>query len=105
MVDYENVRKALEERLAELTQRVGEIEQDLRKPQNPDWQERAIERENDEVLERLDTRGLKEVEQIQTALGHIDDGTYGICTSCGVAIGEKRLEAVPYVSTCITCAS
>ena len=105
MADHEDVRKALEERLAKLTERVGRIEQDLRKPQNPDWQERAVEREDDEVLERLDTRGLKEVEQLQAALRQIDNGTYGVCTGCGGAIGAKRLEAVPYVSTCIDCAS
>ena len=105
MADYDEVRTALEGRLAKLTQRVDEIEQDLRKPQNPDWQERAVERENDEVLERLDRSGLQEVEQIQTALGRIDDGTYGVCTGCGEPIGGKRLEAVPYVSTCITCAT
>ena len=105
MADFQDVRTALEERLAELTVQVDKMEQDLRRAQNPDWQERAVERENDEVLERLDTRGLQEVQQIQTALARIADGTYGVCTGCGEAIGAKRLEAVPYVATCITCAS
>jgi DnaK suppressor protein len=39
--------------------------------------------------------------EIDAALARIDDGTYGLCTSCGRPIGEERLEAVPYATLCI----
>jgi hypothetical protein len=29
--------------------------------------------------------------------------TYGMCTNCGQAIPEKRLEALPWASLCVTC--
>ena len=104
MATYDAVRARLQERFDQLAKRAGKIEANLRRPQNPDWQERAVERENDEVLEQLDTTTLDEVRQIRVALGRIDDGTYGTCASCGGQISETRLTAVPYTSTCIGCA-
>ncbi|AWM36810.1 General stress protein 16O [Gemmata obscuriglobus] len=38
------------------------------------------------------------------ALGRIDDGTFGRCTSCGGDVGEERLDALPYVRQCVACA-
>ena len=35
------------------------------------------------------------LDQIERALERIDDGTYGICESCGNPIGKLRLQAVP----------
>ena len=49
---------------------------------------------------------LKEnLDDVEHALARLDDGTYGTCESCGAAIGEARLEAVPAARRCITCAS
>ena len=45
------------------------------------------------------------LEQIQAALGRLDDGTFGVCESCGADIGGERLKAIPYASQCIECAS
>jgi DnaK suppressor protein len=39
------------------------------------------------------------------ALERIDAGTYGICESCGKAIPVERLEALPYSTLCVECAS
>ncbi|MEO7803114.1 MAG: TraR/DksA C4-type zinc finger protein [Actinomycetota bacterium] len=33
----------------------------------------------------------------------LDQGTYGICESCGNEVGDERLEALPAASLCITC--
>ena len=43
----------------------------------------------------------RELPSAQSALGRIEDGTYGLCTVCGRPIGEERLEAVPYATLCI----
>jgi DnaK suppressor protein len=105
MSEHAEIRTRLQHRLDQLTKRAGKIEADLRKPGNPDWQERAVEKENDEVLERLDTSTLEEVRQLHAALGRIEEGTYGTCAQCGQPIGETRLAAVPHATTCISCAS
>jgi len=39
--------------------------------------------------------------EIEAALERVENGTYGTCVVCGKAIGEERLEAVPYASLCI----
>jgi len=41
--------------------------------------------------------------QIDNALAHIDAGTYGICDSCGQAIGKNRLMAFPRATLCLSC--
>ncbi|MFC0221262.1 TraR/DksA family transcriptional regulator [Nocardioides zeicaulis] len=41
--------------------------------------------------------------QIDRALGRIDDGSYGVCESCGNAIGKNRLMAVPHATLCMSC--
>jgi DnaK suppressor protein len=41
--------------------------------------------------------------QIDRALGRIDDGTYGICESCGQPIGKMRVMAFPRATLCMSC--
>lgn len=40
---------------------------------------------------------------VREALRRLDDGTYGLCQSCGQAIDGARLEALPYASLCLSC--
>ena len=40
---------------------------------------------------------------VERAIVAIDEGTYGVCTRCGHAIGESRLDAIPWVNLCIDC--
>jgi RNA polymerase-binding transcription factor DksA len=44
-------------------------------------------------------------EQSVRALARIADGSYGICESCGSAIGKNRLLAFPRATLCLTCKS
>jgi DnaK suppressor protein len=43
------------------------------------------------------------LDQIERALSRIDDGTYGVCESCGQAIGKGRLQAFPRATLCVSC--
>jgi RNA polymerase-binding transcription factor DksA len=36
-------------------------------------------------------------------LRRIRQGTFGACTNCGCAIGQRRLDAVPWAPLCIDC--
>jgi DnaK suppressor protein len=53
------------------------------------------------VGERLETSA----DRISRALAKLDDGTYGICDSCGQPIAPARLKAVPESVLCIECAA
>jgi RNA polymerase-binding protein DksA len=41
--------------------------------------------------------------QTEHALARIDDGTYGVCESCGQPIGKMRLMAFPRATLCLSC--
>jgi len=60
----------------------------------------SFERETAQSLS-LHARGL--LAQIQDALRRLDDGTYGVCTGCGLRIEYERLEAIPYATQCMDC--
>ncbi len=42
--------------------------------------------------------------EIDAAEQRLDDGSYGICTSCGEAIAPERLDALPATPVCVRCA-
>jgi len=41
--------------------------------------------------------------QVEYALQKLEQGTYGICDSCGAAIDRARLKALPYALYCLDC--
>jgi RNA polymerase-binding transcription factor DksA len=43
--------------------------------------------------------------EIEAALGRLDDGSYGVCERCGLAIAAERLAARPAAATCVRCAA
>jgi len=60
----------------------------------------TLDREIDYTLEENEERLIAEID---AALQRIEDGTFGMCASCGQPIGAERLEAVPYTTQCIDC--
>lgn len=104
MADIEAIRTKLEAKLRELDERAHEIDDELSEPGDDDWSENAVEAENDEVLEKVGTMAVDEIRKIRAALSKMDAGTYGVCETCTKKIAPKRLEALPYATTCIECA-
>jgi len=45
----------------------------------------------------------KQLQDVDVALKRIEEGNYGLCKYCGQMIEEKRLEARPTSSACISC--
>ncbi len=60
----------------------------------------TFDREIDYSLEENSEHVLR---AIDAALQRIEDGTFGICETCGQPISEERLEAIPYATQCIDC--
>lgn len=63
-----------------------------------------------DVFDRQFNLSLASAEQkslaaIYDALKRLEEGTYGICDSCGDIIGTARLKALPFVKMCINCKS
>jgi RNA polymerase-binding protein DksA len=60
----------------------------------------TFDREVDYTLEENSGHVLA---AIDAALQRIDEGTFGVCRTCGKPIGEERLAAIPYATQCIDC--
>ncbi len=107
MKDFGEVKNDLLGMLDELNERLEKITDDVRHTKEPpekDFAERAIEMENDEVLDHLGNAARLEINQIKHALERIEQGLYGECSVCGEPINEERLKVLPYSDKCIHCA-
>ncbi|MHA3978594.1 TraR/DksA family transcriptional regulator [Halovulum sp. GXIMD14794] len=104
MTEIAKRRVQLEDRLAVIEEKLREIEHELEQPVPKDDEDRATEREADEVMESMGREGLHEIQMIRAALDRIEKGTYGICAKCGDPISEERLDAVPHAPLCRDCA-
>lgn len=109
-MDPAAVRAALEERRAELSE---EIEALTARPLDPMPAVSFGKRIGDgttEAVERLNTVGAAEglaamLADVERALVKVDEGSYGSCDSCGAAIPGERLDARPWSTLCVRCAS
>jgi DnaK suppressor protein len=102
------LEQALKQERRRILNEVAETEAELefiREEREPELVERGQEASRKLLYERLDQRGKEEIEEIDTALQRIEDGTYGICADCGAHIGMARLKAIPAASLCIGCAN
>jgi DnaK suppressor protein len=60
----------------------------------------AMEREKTFLFASREGKFLNHLED---ALGRIEKGDYGKCTTCGKLIEKERLEAVPHAQQCLQC--
>ncbi len=58
--------------------------------------------ERDQELSLANISRVK-LAQCRHALERLDDGSYGICESCGQPIGKFRLQAAPRATLCRSC--
>lgn len=68
-------------------------------------EERAEDARESLLIDQLDDRRRREIEEIDHALRRISDGTYGTCERCGKAVSVARLVALPATPVCRTCAT
>lgn len=94
------LREQLRDRLRRLQADRGHEQQAL----SADFAEQAVERENDEVLDRLDEASRADLADVEAALERIEQGRYGLCEHCGSPIEAPRLQAMPQATRCTPCA-
>ncbi|EKD89834.1 MAG: hypothetical protein ACD_32C00131G0003 [uncultured bacterium] len=99
-------KKRLENELARFTKRnIHNAEDfDAKFPQYGDEEDENIQ----EVSTYSDYLALektveKDLQDVNSALKKVKDGTYGICKYCGKPIPEKRLLARPSSTSCVSC--
>lgn len=104
-VNLDSVRTLLENEKVRLEQLLKRIVVNHRQPPESDSSERAVQRQNQEVVDALGNDARDDLVRIDAALQRIAASTYGTCTTCGEAIAPARLEAYPLAARCIDCAS
>ena len=101
--NMDTIRAALEQERAHLAARLDELtiggEVDLEF--DDDFADRGLvageQGENRALADTLQPQ----LDLVDRALQRIDDGTYGSCVTCGEAIAEERLAALPAADRCI----
>jgi len=88
--------------LEEAEKTVSDMSQDT-EGDFPDPTDRASFESDRNFVLRIKDRERKLIAKVKEALARIDNGTFGICESCGKPISEKRLMVRPVTTECIDC--
>src|SRR5215831_5057310 len=99
--ELDKVRAELEAEVAELRTNIDQAESEIaERLGDAVGGAKTFQREYDLSL----TQNARELLDLsQKALARIDDGSYGICASCGQPIGKARLKAFPRATLCVAC--
>lgn len=101
--ELDKFKKVLEQQLQELQSDFGKKYQNMTSTALPDINDQASAESERNFEIRIKDRERKLIGKVQEALKKVAEGTYGICESCGEAIGTKRLMARPVTNLCINC--
>jgi len=102
----ETIRVALQEKRAGLLRQRESQLSELYSPDKhhlADLEEMASDTTDTDSLCAFVDLSSSTVEQIDTALEKIDDGSYGSCEACDEPIHPERLEVLPFASLCVQC--
>ncbi|MBN1973510.1 MAG: TraR/DksA C4-type zinc finger protein [Sedimentisphaerales bacterium] len=110
--EIEKFRTLLWEKRNELLGNVSHMEKDVMKDDNSELSHVPIHMadlgsdsyEQEFTLELMDSE-RKLIIEIDNALRRIEEGTYGVCEIGGEQIPKARLEAIPWATCCVACAS
>lgn len=103
---FGDIRKELEKLKGAILAEAGVLLGNGLNPGNealPDLGDQASAEADQNFTLRLREREQKLLKKIEEAIERINDGTFGICESCGGEISVKRLKARPVTTLCIEC--
>ena len=105
MPDTEALRDQLKKQAEEMRGRIDRIRQAERAETAEGQTDTAHLWENADLrADELD-EAVGELRDIDAALSRLDEGTYGVCVTCGKPIAEERLEFLPVTTVCASCAT
>lgn len=103
--DTEYFKQFLTDRLEELLSQVDDTVSGMTamKENYPDPTDRATLEADRNFMLRIRDRESKLIKKIKKALERIENGTFGVCESCGEDISIKRMKVRPVTTQCIDC--
>ncbi|MGD0924758.1 MAG: TraR/DksA C4-type zinc finger protein [Streptosporangiaceae bacterium] len=97
--EADGLRRDISAAESEIAERLGDAVGDAG-DDSADAGAKTFQREHELAL----TQNARELlGQTERVLAKITDGTYGVCESCGKAIGKARLQAFPRATLCLAC--
>ena len=109
-INYDLLRARLESEHNRLTHEMEQLKASVRPAEERregspfgKREEEAAEASELETRLELEKRVREQLAAVEHALAKYDEGTYGLCDSCGEPIGPERLEALPQASLCLNC--
>jgi RNA polymerase-binding transcription factor DksA len=109
-VDFDILRARLEGERGRLTEELEQIKASAGPPEERrdgspfgKREEEATETLELEKRMALEKRVREQLTGVEHALHKFEEGTYGLCDSCGKPIDPARLEALPEASLCMSC--
>ena len=88
--------------LRALLQRSARMDDDAQ-AEVTDFKDAAAEETQAVIDEAATSHAVLELEQVDSALRRLREGTYGLCLDCGEPIDERRLAALPATPLCTDC--
>lgn len=113
-IDLVSARRELEDQLTRLNGELVELEKAREnarqgKDETAGYGNGVGEAATETSAAELDHALIGKLEQlrehVQEAIQKVDEGTYGTCQTCGEAIPEERLQALPHATECVSCKS
>ena len=103
--DLNKLKKILEDQLTTLQADAGQLHTNKTAANYADVNDQATAESERNFEIRIKDRERKLISKVQESLSKMNDGSYGICESCGDDIALKRLQARPVTTYCINCKS
>jgi len=103
--DIEFFKELLENKIEDLLSQADNTVSGMTAPKEnfPDPTDRASLESDRNFMLRIRDRESKLIKKIKKALARIENGTFGVCESCGEDISIERLKARPVTTQCIDC--
>ena len=107
--DFNQLRSRLESEQKRLTKQLEQLKASVRQAgEQRQGKTLAIDERATEYVEldkhmALQKQIIDQLAEVEHALHKFEQGTYGLCESCGQFIDPARLEALPQAKLCLSC--
>ena len=110
MIEFAELYEMLKKEKTELLEKLEQLrtlgQPSAERKEGSPFGKREEEADEASELEKrlaLEERLGESLNEVEHALQKYEAGTYGLCDSCGQAIEQARLEAIPQASLCLSC--
>lgn len=106
-IPFDELRRGLEEELFRLRQELAQL--GAQAPEGIGYHDHMADDATDAMDQTMQATLRRRLEirirEVEAALKRMEEGTYGICVTCGRPIDVARLKAIPFAALCLECQS